>query len=341
MLKLSWGRIICLTLIICMLISIRSINSEMKGLKGRTISFDGNEAFKHLEKQMTFGPRTIGSLAHNQTVEYIQDILSGLNWTVKIQNFTYEGYRLRNLEGIKTGNSSIVIISAHYDCRWHADRDRLNSTTPVPGANDGASGVGVLLELGRVLQTDFTVWLVFFDAEDQGSINNWPWIVGSTYFVSQISPEDRTRIKAVINVDMIGDEDLNLPKERSSTPELTDAIWNVAKSLNYPEFIDNYKYSILDDHRPFLDAGIPAVDIIDFDYPYWHTQNDTTDKCSSKSLETVGRVLEVFIEETNISFTETQIAPFAGVGIITAALIYKIVRKKQIIARQVIDKKSF
>ena len=120
---------------------------------------------------MAYGPRTIGSLAHSQTVTYIEDILISFNWTVNFQDFTYKDHDLKNIQGVKAGNSSIVIISAHYDCRWYADRDSINRSIPVPGANDGASGVGVLLELARVLNTGFTVWLVFFDAEDQGNID--------------------------------------------------------------------------------------------------------------------------------------------------------------------------
>ncbi|MFX1251846.1 MAG: M28 family peptidase [Promethearchaeota archaeon] len=294
----------------------------------QSIEFDGQRAFEHLEQQMAYGPRTIGSLAHTQTVAYIKDILLSFNWTVNFQEFTYKDHDLKNIQGVKAGNSSIVIISAHYDCRWHADRDSINRTAPVPGANDGASGVGVLLELARVLNTGFTVWLVFFDAEDQGNIDGWSWIVGSNHFASQISATDILRIKALINVDMIGDSDLNIYKEGSSTAELTSTVWDVAKSLNYSEFIDVYSYTIIDDHKPFLDLGLPALDIIDFDYPYWHTQNDTTDKCSPESLEKVGIVLETFIEQRTIDFSVTQPISFAGIEIIILAIIVGIATKK-------------
>jgi Zn-dependent M28 family amino/carboxypeptidase len=159
----------------------------------------------------------------------------------------------------------------------------------VPAANDGASGVAVLLELARTLpEGEVPVWLVFFDAEDNGRIEGWDWILGSREFVAN----NPIRPQAVVIVDMIGDADLNIYKEQNSDPALTNAIWAVARDLGYGDrFLPEYKYSILDDHTPFLEAGIPAVDIIDFDYPYYHTLEDTPDKVSPQSLEIVGKTL--------------------------------------------------
>ena len=207
------------------------------------------------------------------------------------------GHRIRNIVAKRSEASPQIILGAHYDTRIYADYDPNpeNVLKPVPGANDGASGVAVLLELARTLPEDTAeVWLVFFDAEDNGSIEGWDWILGSREFVANnsIQPE------AAIIVDMIGDADLNIYKEMNSNPELTDSIWAVAKALGYEsKFIPEYKHSMLDDHTPFVQAGIPAVDIIDFDYPHWHTTRDTLDKVSALSLERVGRVLEVFLEE--------------------------------------------
>jgi Zn-dependent M28 family amino/carboxypeptidase len=163
----------------------------------------------------------------------------------------------------------------------------------VPGANDGASGVAILLELARVLPEDSVpVWLVFFDAEDNGRIDTWDWILGSTEFVEN----NPVQPQAVVIVDMIGDADLNIYKEKNSNSELTNEIWNIAKSLEYDSvFFPEYKHSMIDDHTPFLRAGIPAVDIIDFDYPYWHTLQDTPDKVSGASLQAVGETLQVWV----------------------------------------------
>jgi glutaminyl-peptide cyclotransferase len=173
------------------------------------------------------------------------------------------------------------------------DPDPSQHTNPVPGANDGASGVAVLLELARTLPEDTRpIWLVFFDAEDNGNIDGWDWILGSREFVknNSIQPE------AVIVVDMIGDADLNIYKERNSNPALTDEVWETAKGLGYEnKFIPQYKHSMLDDHMPFLQAGMPAIDIIDFDYPYWHTTHDTPDKVSAESLQVVGETLQVWV----------------------------------------------
>jgi Zn-dependent M28 family amino/carboxypeptidase len=102
--------------------------------------------------------------------------------------------------------------------------------------------------------------------------------------------------RAVIIVDMVGDADLNIYKERNSDPEIMDEIWGTAKRLGYEsKFIPDYKHSMLDDHTPFLEAGIPAVDIIDFDYPYWHTTQDTPDKVSAESLQVVGETLRAWL----------------------------------------------
>jgi Zn-dependent M28 family amino/carboxypeptidase len=171
-----------------------------------------------------------------------------------------------------------------------ADRDTPpDNIMPVPGANDGASGVAVLLELARTLPPDTVpVQLVFFDAEDNGNLPNWEWILGSRAYVSLLTYQPR----AVVIVDMVGDSDLNIYREQNSSPDLTGEVWAQAAELGYSEYFhDQEKYSILDDHTPFLESGITAIDIIDFDYPYWHTSEDTADKVSPASLEVVGKTL--------------------------------------------------
>ena len=167
---------------------------------------------------------------------------------------------------------------------------------PVPGADDGGSGVAVLLELARVLQVSGTnkqVWLVFFDAEDNGDLDGWPWLVGSRYFAEHLSITPT----AVVIVDMVGDMQQDIYLERNSNQALAGRIWDVAQKLGYgSQFIRQLKWDMVDDHTPFLQKGLPAVDIIDFDYPYWHTVQDTPDKISADSLERVGRTLQVWLE---------------------------------------------
>ncbi len=259
--------------------------------------FDGARAFAHVEAQMAFGPRPTGSEAAQQTAAYILAELERMGWITERQPFEYQGVAAQNLIG-RAGSEGgpVLLVGAHYDTRRRADRDPANPDQPVPGANDGASGVAVLLELARVLNlmaVDGEVWLVFFDAEDNGGLDGWDWIAGSTYFAGNLSvtPE------YLILVDMIGDADQALYYERNSDVVLMQHLWEIAANMGYGEyFIPAVNHSILDDHIPFLQRGIPAIDIIDFDYPYWHTTQDTVDKVSPDSLERVGRVIERFLE---------------------------------------------
>jgi glutaminyl-peptide cyclotransferase len=258
-------------------------------------SFDSHRAYQDAVNQMQFGPRIPGSTAHQSAVDYIQDELKKAGWQVEIQKVTYQDQPVENIIAKRSDSTAPVILSAHYDSRMHADQDPDKSlrTQPVPGADDGASGVAVLLEIARVLPADEKdVWLVFFDSEDQGDITGWNWLLGSMAYANSLTVTP----KAVVVIDMIGDSDLNIYREKSSTKGLTDAIWKIAASLGYSsQFIDEEKYTMLDDQTPFLDKGIPAVDIIDFDYPYWHTTQDTIDKISASSLEVVGKTLLAWV----------------------------------------------
>jgi glutaminyl-peptide cyclotransferase len=248
-----------------------------------------------VEIQVNFGPRIPGTEGHAKIVEWMQEELSQAGWQVEVQESEAIGNPIRNVVAKRGGESPQIILGAHYDTRIFADSDpdSANHSSPVPGANDGASGVAVLLELARVLPEDSVpIWLVFFDAEDNGRIPGWDWILGSREFV-RLNP---VQPRAVVIVDMIGDADLNIHKERNSDPDIMDEIWTVAQGLEYDSFfLSDYKHSMLDDHTPFLEAGIPAVDIIDFDYPYWHTVEDTPDKVSAASLQAVGETLQAWI----------------------------------------------
>ena len=261
------------------------------------LSFDGERAHADVQIQVAFGPRIVGTEGHAKAMEWIRDELVKAGWQVEIQESEAMGHPVKNIVAKRNAPNPQIIVGAHYDTRMYADEDPNleNSLQPVPGANDGASGVAVLLELARTLPQDTApVWLVFFDTEDNGRIEGWDWILGSREFVKNNPVQPR----AVVVVDMIGDADLNIYKEGNSNPELTDEIWSVAKSLGYEKaFIPEYKHSMLDDHTPFLEVGLPAVDLIDFDYPYWHTIADTPDKVSAQSLEVVGRTLWTWVTQ--------------------------------------------
>lgn len=260
--------------------------------------FDSQRAFQDVEIQMSFGPRSPGSPAHQKTVDYIVAQVRAAGWEAEIHQTERLGHPLQNIIARRNNGGRQIILAAHYDTRLISDHDpdpALRSL-PVPGANDGASGVAVLLELARSLPPDLPLdlWLVFFDAEDQGNIPGWDWILGSRAFVE----ERLDQPQAVVIVDMVGDADLNLYYERNSNAQLMAEIWQLAAELGYADaFIPEYKYTILDDHIPFIEKGITAIDIIDFDYPYWHTQQDTIDKVSAQSLKIVGETLHHWLTE--------------------------------------------
>jgi Zn-dependent M28 family amino/carboxypeptidase len=158
--------------------------------------------------------------------------------------------------------------------------------------------VAVLLEMARTLdvpQTQREIWLTFFDAEDNGRLDGWDWIAGSTYMAQNLTVTPTT----MILLDMIGDADQQLYWDHNSDPRLNEGIWQTASKLGFAQqFIPQYKWTMLDDHIPFAQRGIPAIDLIDFDYPYWHTTQDTADKVSPQSLERIGRTVTTWLEQT-------------------------------------------
>jgi glutaminyl-peptide cyclotransferase len=252
--------------------------------------FDGQRAYQYALDQCAIGPRPPGSDAGWATGDYIVTHLEELGWEVETQEFRYQGLALRNIIG-KLGEGPMVILGAHYDTRPVADRDPEHLNEPIIGGNDGASGVAVLLELADVLpdyELKNEVWLAFFDAEDMGRLDGWPWCVGSSYMAENLAVEP----EYVIVVDMVGDSQQELYYEGNSDAVLRRKVWGIASQLGYEQFIPHRRHTITDDHLPFARRGIPAVDIIDFDYPYWHTIEDTCDKIGPGSLERVGRVLE-------------------------------------------------
>jgi glutaminyl-peptide cyclotransferase len=256
------------------------------------LKFDGARAYSDVEYQVGLGPRTPDSQAHARVVDWIQQEISQSGWDVQVQTGTEMDHPYQNIIAKRGTGTPWFIIGAHYDSRLWAnqDQDPQKQKQPVAGANDGASGVAVLLELGRVLPKDLKgqIWLAFFDAEDQGNIPGWDWTLGSRAMADSLSKKP----DGVIVIDMIGDKNLDIYMERNSSKELTQQIWDSAANLGYQNlFIPKYKFSMEDDHTPFLQKGIPAVDIIDFDYPYWHTTGDTADKVSAASLQTVGDTL--------------------------------------------------
>ncbi|NLD73137.1 MAG: M28 family peptidase [Chloroflexi bacterium] len=288
------------TLRVC-LIGILALG--LSGCLVATDRFSGERAMRHVEAQCDLGPRPVDSEANRLAADYIVETLTDYGWEVEEQAFAFREKALRNVIG-KKGEGPLIILGTHFDTRPVADRDPANRSAPVLGANDGASGTAVLLELARVLGEEATdraeIWLAFFDGEDSGELNAWPWCVGSLEMANGLT----RRPEYVLVVDMIGDADQQIYYEWTSSLWLQEKVWAIAADLGYEKwFIPEHRYSILDDHTSFLQRGMSAAVIIDFDYPYWHTTHDTVDKVSADSLQRVGDVLQRLLEEE--PFAET------------------------------------
>jgi len=276
--------------------------------------FDGKQAFQYLIAQTSFGPRNPGSIGHQQCLDYLTRELQQYADAVNQQKFTYPGYdgeRLNLTNVIASFNlnaGSRILLCAHWDTRPRADEDKDLSklNLPILGANDGASGVAVLLELARELKRNpppIGVDIVLFDGEDygkEGDINNF--CLGSKYFAVN-KPQGFNPLFGIL-LDMVGDKNLRIPKEGNSVeyaPDVVDMVWSAARELGVIQFVDEIGSTVYDDHRSLNFAGIKTIDLIDADLVgnhdtdparrYWHTHQDTPDKCSAESLEAVGKVL--------------------------------------------------
>jgi Zn-dependent M28 family amino/carboxypeptidase len=197
-----------------------------------------------------------------------------------------------------------VLICCHYDTRPFPDRDRRNPRGLFVGANDGASGVALLMELGNHMQDlhpSRGVDFVFFDGEELVYHDQGKFFLGSTYFAEQYRDAPPPyRYAAGVLLDMVGDSNLDLFPEKNSVrlaPGVTKSLWTIAKSLKIREFHQTPKHEVSDDHLSLNEiAHIPTCDVIDFDYPYWHTTMDVPNRCSGESLVKVGRVLVRWLE---------------------------------------------
>jgi Zn-dependent M28 family amino/carboxypeptidase len=264
-------------------------------------SLDAARAFSHLRALVEIGPRPPDSLGSSQAQAYIMDALARSGIEVREQPFVSQTplglKQMKNMVGVIPGPAdSIIIIGAHYDTK-------LIKEFPFVGANDGASGVAVLLELAQVLpahRNQAAIWLVFFDGEE--ALVNWTAadsLYGSRHMVSRLTESGEIlKVRAMILLDMVGDAHLSLEAESLSTPWLRKLVWDKAKKLGYVAYFTDNPESIQDDHVPFLKHGIPALDIIDFHYgpssrtnEYWHSSTDTIENVSPRSLKIVGDVV--------------------------------------------------
>ena len=276
-------------------------------------NFDENSAYQFLLDQCDFGPRNPGSEGYNNCKEYLIKTLDSYSDTVFAQPFVINDiddtqYDLDNIIAQYNINSnSHLLLGAHWDTRPWADSD-LNiekHNQPIIGANDGASGVSVLLELAKIFHYNpppIRVSIVLFDAEDMGRPGvPKSYARGSQFFAKNLPIE---KPDEAIILDMIGDKELHIPIERYSyqqNKDLVKKLWSLANKLNLEAFESRIVHTIYDDHVPlWQEAKIPAIDIIDFNYPnrysnYWHTSQDTPDNCSAQSLGQVGNLLVHYI----------------------------------------------
>jgi hypothetical protein len=279
--------------------------------------FDGNTAFQFLTAQTAFGPRVPNTQSHQQCLAYIQSELQKYADTVTLQSFSCPGYEKTTLQltnvlaSFNNAAFTRILLLAHWDSRPRADQDpdpkRMDQ--PVPGANDGASGVAVLLEIARHLKAQppkIGVDILFTDGEDYGKEHDLSnYFLGSKYFAAHLPGGFRPMFGILL--DMVGDNQLQIPKEPNSlryAPDVVDLVWSTARDLGVYQFADVTQRPVADDHLPLNEAGIKTIDLIDFDYPddsnrYWHTTQDTPDKCSAGSLEAVGKVLLTVIYQQN------------------------------------------
>lgn len=254
--------------------------------------FDGAAALRHVERLVAFGPRPAGSPALARARAYIVDEVRRAGVSVRVESFdatTPHGrLPMANVVASLPGRRrDVIMIAGHYDTKW------FKNFTFV-GANDGGSSAALLIELARRLharQHEYTYWVVWLDGEEaREEWTSTDSLYGSRWMAAELS-RSRQLPSAVIVADMIGDRDLGIRREAGSTPWMTDVIWASAARLGYSANFLSDAMAVEDDHVPFMRQGVPAALLIDFDFPAWHTADDTLDKVSARSLEIVGKVL--------------------------------------------------
>lgn len=295
-------------LAVCVLVGSNSLRSETKSAD---VPFDGEQAFGYLVKICRLGSRTSGSSGMADQLKLVSEHFQKLGAEVKFQSFdaphplTGVPVRMHNiLVSWHPTARERVLLACHYDTRPYPDNDRDNPRGLFVGANDGASGVALFMELGNhmaKLKPTLGVDFVLFDGEELVFNRTGKYFLGSEHFAKQYRdhPPAHTYRYGVV-IDMIADKNLRIAQEKNSVklaPEPTASLWAAAKTLGIREFVPKVEYEVQDDHLPLNDvAKIPTCDVIDFDYPYWHTAQDVPQNCDGKSLTKVARVLAYWMQ---------------------------------------------
>lgn len=273
--------------------------------------FDGAQALAYVERQVAFGPRIPGTAGHAAQAAWMDSLLRTRADTVIVDRWTHVTVRgdslplVNILARFNPAATRRVLLLAHWDTRPRADAAGSRDTTaPVPGANDGGSGVAILLGVADVLERAppaVGVDLLFVDGEDYGHFEKEKddVLIGSRRYARTMGTREPPAF--AILFDLVGDRDLQVYQEGNSllgAAPVVERVWDVARRMGYgAQFPAQSKYTVTDDHVPLQQVGIPAIDLIDFDYPAWHTPDDTPDKVSSASLAAVGNVAVGVIRE--------------------------------------------
>ncbi len=284
-----------------------------------TVKFNQDSAYQFVQKQVDFGPRVPGSMSHGMCANYLQSKLAQFCDTAFIQKGNAKDYKGQNVNinniigSINPDESKRILLCAHWDTRPQADEDPQNPTTPADGANDGASGVGVLLEVARQLsdqRPDAGVDIIFFDAEDMGDRQGRPetWCLGSQYWAKNKHKQNYVARFGIL-LDMVGPANANFSIELHSwqyAQKYVQKVWRTAHGLGYGDVFSNYQGTAVTDDHYFINtiAGIPTIDIIHYDGKnnrtfgeFWHTHKDNMESIDKKSLKAVGEtVFKVVME---------------------------------------------
>jgi Zn-dependent M28 family amino/carboxypeptidase len=302
-------------LLLCMLSGCKGEakngNAAQRTAAATTTGFSGDAAYNYARAQVAFGPRVPGTPAARQAGDWIIRQMRARADTVIVQSFTYttaDGKKLalRNiLARFRPELSNRVLYLTHWDSRPISESapTEAEKKMPVPGANDGASGVGMFVALGDVLKKtkpNVGVDLLFTDGEDYGQFGppDVDVLIGAKYFATHL-PSPGYKPRYGVLWDMIGDKDLRIPYEMNSfqqVPDVVSRVWQTAADLGHADvFVQESGGQITDDHMPLLNAGLRVIDVIDLTYPPHHTPYDTMDKISAKSLGIVGDVATALV----------------------------------------------
>jgi glutaminyl-peptide cyclotransferase len=262
----------------------------------------GEKALAHVQRLVDFGPRPPGSEAIEKSRNYIEDQLRRSGWQVKRQAFTDDTPRGKvqfvNLiaQFPRQGNAApLFLLCSHYDTKTF-------DAIKFVGANDAGSSTGLLLELARVIgqhpNLAVKIELVFFDGEEAyDHFSETDGLYGSRYFARQLQGSSAKQFRGGILFDMVGDRSLDVTLPADSPPEMTRGIFAAAEALKLRSYFTYLDREMIDDHSPLNAIGVPTIDVIDFDYPWWHTAGDTIDKISAQSLQIVGSVALYYLSE--------------------------------------------